>query len=78
MSAKYEIPPRKRFLPWIVGLGVGLAVWQALLQLAHTSGAFAVYVAIIVGFNAFAIVAAGIAKPRGEEEEGFVLSPHNL
>jgi hypothetical protein len=73
----YEVPSNKRFLPWIAGVVVAAIVWQALLHLASASGAFSFYVAMIIGFNAFAFVSAGVAKPReDEEEEGFFLSPN--
>lgn len=76
MTTTYEVPANKRFLPWIAGTVVAVAVWAALLFLVKASGAFSFYVAIIIGFNAFAIVSAGVAKPRREEDEGFFLSPN--
>lgn len=76
MKPKYEIPPRRRLLPYLAGVVAAAIVWQALLHFAGASGALSVYVGIIVGFNAYAFVAAGIAKPQEEEEEGFFLSPH--
>ena len=76
MTTPYEVPPNKRFLPWIAGIVVAALVWLALLNLVRASGAFSFYVAIIIGFNAFAFVSAGVAKPREEEEEGFFLSPN--
>lgn len=74
MTTPYEVPSNKRFLPWIAGTIVAVAVWAGLLFLVSASGAFSFYVAIIIGFNAFAFVSAGVAKPREEEEEGFFLS----
>ena len=78
MTAKFEVPRHRRPWPWVVGIVVTLAVWQGLLQLTNSSGAFAVYVAIIVGFNAYAFAAAGLAKAPEEEDEGFFLSPHQI
>ncbi len=75
MKRVYEVPASKRLWPWIAAAVVAVAVWQALLHLAHTSGAFAVYVGAIAGLNAYAFVAAGIARPPDEEDDGFVLKP---
>ena len=76
MSAPYEIPTSKRLLPWGAGLAAGLVVWQALLQVFDASGTLAIYVAAILGFNAYALVAAGVARPvEEEEEESFLLKP---
>ena len=71
-----QIPPRKRFLPWAAGILVGAAIWAALLFLTDASGTLSLFIGFIVGFNAASYVAAGIARPVEEEEEGFFLSPH--
>jgi len=76
MRARLEIPRRKRLLPWIAGIAVGAAVWGALLFLTETSGTLSIYIGFIAGFNAGAFVAAGLAKPLEEEEEGLFLSPY--
>jgi len=75
VKEKLEIPPRKRLLPWAAGIAVGSVVWVALLLLADASGALSIYVGGIVGFNVGAYVAAGIARPVEEEDEGFFLKP---
>jgi len=71
-----QIPRRKRLLPWLAGIVAGSAVWAALLFLTNTSGTMSVYVGFIVGFNAGAFVAAGIARPVEDEEEGVFISPY--
>ena len=77
MKPKLHVPREKRLIPWLAAFVVGGAIWQALLHLASASGALSIYVAIIVGFNAYAFVAAGIAKPiPEEEEEGLFLKPY--
>lgn len=75
MKGQLEIPRRKRVLPWIVGLAAGAVVWAGLLFLTETSGTLAIYVGFIVGFNAGAFVAAGLAKPVAGEEEGLFIDP---
>ena len=76
MKPKYEVPRSRRLVPYLAGLVAAAVVWQALLHLADASGALSVYIGAIVGFNAYAFVAAGVAKPQEDEEEGFFLSPH--
>ena len=73
-----QIPPRKRLLPWLAGIFVGAAIWAGLLFLTDASGTLSLFIGFIVGFNAASYVAAGIAQPVEEEEEGLFLSPHNL
>ncbi len=75
MKNDLEIPRGKRVLPWLVGVAVGSVVWVAMLFLANASGALSIYVGIIIGFNAGAYVAAGVARPVEEEEEGIFLKP---
>lgn len=78
MKSHLHVPPRKLFLPWIAGVAVGVVVWLGLLFFADASGALSIYVGGIVGFNAGAYVAAGIARPADEEDqEGFVLNPRD-
>ena len=72
---KLEVPPGKRLFPWLAAFAGGAVAWQALLHLAHAAGALAIYVAMIVGLNIYAIVAAGVARPVEEENEGFFLKP---
>lgn len=76
MKSTLQVPPRKRLLPWIVGIFVGAVVWAGLLFLTDASGTLSLFIGFIVGFNAAAYVAAGIARPIEEEEEGFFLSAH--
>lgn len=76
MKSKLHVPPGKRLFPWVAALVISAAVWQALLQIVHASGALAIYVSMIVGLNVYAVVAAGIAQPLEDEDDGsFFLSP---
>ena len=75
MTGKYQIPPRKRLLPYLAGVVAMAVVWLSMLNLADASGALSIYIGAIVGFNAYAFVAAGVAKPQEEEDEGFFLTP---
>ena len=77
MKTHLHVPPGKLFLPWIAGIVVGVVVWVGLLFLADASGALSIYVGAIVGLNAGAYVAAGIARPTEEEEEPFILNPRD-
>lgn len=78
MKTHLHVPPKKLFLPWIAGIAVGSAVWIGLLFLADASGALAIYVGAIVGLNAGAFVAAGIARPADDDgEEPFILNPRD-
>ncbi|MBW3595337.1 MAG: hypothetical protein KY391_07135 [Actinobacteria bacterium] len=78
MKSQLEIPRNKRFLPWIAGIAVGVIVWVALLFVVDASGVLSMYVGGIVGFNAGAYVAAGIARPVEEEDDRLFLNPHQL
>ena len=77
MKSHFHVPPRKLILPWLAGFAVGIVVWLALLFFADASGTLSIYVGGIVGFNAGAYVAAGIARPDHEEDESFILNPHD-
>ena len=76
MKPKLHVPPGKRLFPWAAALAGAAAVWQVLLQFAHAAGALAIYVAMIVGLNIYAFVAAGVARPIEDEDDGgFFLKP---
>ena len=76
MKSTLQVPRGKRILPWLAATAVGVVVWLALLLLVEASGAFSLYVGFIVAFNAYAFVAAGIAKPVGNDDKNdFVLDP---
>ena len=77
MKSHFHVPTKKLLLPWLAGIAVGVAVWLALLFFADAAGALAIYVGGIVGFNAGAYVAAGIARPDHEEEDSFILNPRD-
>lgn len=75
MTTYSSLPLSRRALPWVAGGVVGALVWGALMVFLESSGAFAIYVGIILGFNAYAYTAAGIARPllqdEGSEEDGW-------
>lgn len=78
MKSTLQVPRGKRAVPWLAATAIGAAVWLGLLLLADASGAFSIYVGGIVAFNAYAFVAAGIARPVQEkDEESFVLDPRD-
>ena len=77
MKSTLQVPPGKRFLPWLAATAIGVAVWLALLLVLDAAGVLAFYVAAIVSLNAYAFVAAGIAKPVQEDEDPFILSPRD-
>ena len=77
MKSKLYVPPAKWALAWTVGAIVMVIVWLSLLFFVHASGALSLYVGLIVGFNAGAFIAAGVAQPVEEDkDEGFFLSPN--
>lgn len=78
MKSTLQVPPGKRFVPWLAATAVGVAVWLALLLGVDTAGVLAFYVAAIVSLNAYAFVAAGIAKPVQEDDDDpFILNPRD-
>jgi hypothetical protein len=78
MKSTLQVPPGKRFVPWLAATAVGVAVWLALLLVVDTAGVLAFYVAAIVALNAYAFVAAGIAKPvQEDDEDSFILNPRD-
>lgn len=78
MKSALQVPPGKRALPWLAATAAGVLVWVALLLLVHASGALSLYVGVIVALNAYAFVAAGIAKPVGNDDKNdFMLDPRD-
>ena len=78
MKSTLQVPPGKRILPWLAATAAGVAVWIGLLLLADAAGALSIYVGFIVALNAYAFVAAGIAKPVTEDDEdSFFLNPRD-
>jgi hypothetical protein len=78
MKSTLQVPPGKRILPWLAATAAGVVVWIGLLLLAHAAGALSMYVGFIVALNAYAFVAAGIAKPVTEhDEDSFFLNPRD-
>lgn len=76
MKSTLQVPPGKRIWPWVAATAVGAAVWLGLLNIVHASGALSMYVGFIVAFNAYAFVAAGIARPIQEDDKDqFFLDP---
>lgn len=65
-------------MPWLAGALAAVVVWLALLHLANAAGALSIYVGLIAGLNAYAYVAAGIARPVQEgEDDSFILDPRD-
>ena len=78
MKSTLQVPRGKRALPWIAATAIGVVVWMGLLLLADASGALSIYIGFIVAFNAYAFVAAGIARPnQDDDEEPFILNPRD-
>lgn len=78
MKTTLQVPRGKRALPWIAATAIGVAVWMGLLFAADASGALSIYVGFIVAFNAYAFVAAGVARPAQDgDEESFILNPRD-
>jgi hypothetical protein len=78
MKSTLQVPPGKRIWPWLAATAAGAAVWVGLLLLADASGALSIYVGFIVAFNAYAFVAAGIARPaQRDDEDSFILNPRD-
>lgn len=77
MKSTLQVPPGRRALPWLAAGVVGGLVWLGLLLVADAAGALSMYVGIIVGLNAYAFVAAGIARPVREEDDSFFLNPRD-
>lgn len=65
-------------MPWLAGALATAVVWLALLHLADAAGALSIYVGLIAGLNAYAYVAAGIARPVEEDkDDSFILNPRD-
>lgn len=78
MKSTLQVPRGKRLLPWLSATAMGVAVWLGLLLLADAAGALSIYVGFIVALNAYAFVAAGIARPvTNDDEDSFILSPRD-
>ena len=78
MKSTLQVPPGKRILPWLAATAAGALVWVGLLHLADAAGALSMYVGSIVALNAYAFVAAGIAKPvNNNDEDSFILNPRD-